>query len=583
MVLRLSIVVGVLAATAALAEPTAESKVVGRAAPRSAEYKISEAGVHYAVRTPKGAKWVMVVDGVEGPEFDQFLDRRGHPANVENLHVVFSADGARHAYLAQVGQDYNLIVDGKVMAKGPLGPSNLGYHDMTMSPLGKHVYFIDLNPENGRAKATLVMDGKPGPFAGHQNLFPIFNATEANWAYTAVKLGGRQTDLLTIVDGKEAAYLGYEPVYTGDGNLVKAPAGVTLGGKISAAPKGTRWAGVMAGAKPTDTKVLYIDGKAVPECAWPESVTWSPDGKRYMAVCPNREARTKFILLDGKKGPEFMGFAPNLTKFSADGSRAIYVGVDKMGKHTVFADGVAGAPMTTLMGQTDQVVLAPKGNRYAYLAGEGQVVTLVLDGKATPFQGTVPMPGSLGFSADGTRFAYVTAKAALPPRRTLVVDGKEQGGVNLMDIPKPREYDKWWVQRYGPQFTFYQFSPDGKHVATFGSSDAGLKNTVFVDEKPLTVAGQANNGQFLSWSPDSKHLFWVSGEGNPGQAVYRVYVNGKASQARYTGEQPVYAGTWEIGADNVLSMLVFDGLDTKRWRVTPDPAVTIDAALAAVK
>jgi hypothetical protein len=30
-------------------------------------------------------------------------------------------------------------------------------------------------------------------------------------------------------------------------------------------------------------------------------------------------------------------------------------------------------------------------------------------------------------------------------------------------------------------------------------------------------------------------------------------------------------------------VLVFDGVDAKRFRITPDPAVTIDTALAAVK
>src|SRR3954447_1872625 len=97
----------------AFGQPKVEEKIVGRAAGRTEAYVVSEKGVHYAVLTPKGTRNAMVVDGVEGPEFDVFLDRRGHPGTVANNGVVFSPDGARHAYFAAVATQYIFVVDGK--------------------------------------------------------------------------------------------------------------------------------------------------------------------------------------------------------------------------------------------------------------------------------------------------------------------------------------------------------------------------------------------------------------------------------------------------------------------------------------
>src|SRR5262249_12478459 len=160
-------------AVAVSAQSKIEEKIVGRAAPRTEAYMVSPGGVHYAVVTPKGNRNVVVVDGVEGPVFDGFLNRRGHPGTAANNGVMFSPNGSRHAYFAQVGNQYIMVVDGKEIARGSLGPSNLGYIDLQFSPGGKHVFFMDLQPSpEGRARALLIMDGKAGPPSGNQNIAP---------------------------------------------------------------------------------------------------------------------------------------------------------------------------------------------------------------------------------------------------------------------------------------------------------------------------------------------------------------------------------------------------------------------------
>ena len=533
---------------------------------------LSETGVHYAMAKQNGAKIAIVVDGVEGPELDQILNTRGKASPAALGAVIFTEDGKRHAYLGQIGEEYVLVVDGKIAGRGKLGTSNLGYHDMAFSPKGKHVYFIDLNPDGGRARAHLVMDGKVEADTGHQNLFPAFNADESRWAYNSTKFGAR--DPITIVDGKEVPYIGMDPIWLGDGKLLTPPAGVAAGGKIGAAPVGSRWAGVKAGAKPIDSKMLFIDGKVVPDALDPEEVFWSADGKRYMAVCAHRAARTKYVVTDGKKGPEYTTIVPKLTMFTPDNSRAIYVGSDPMGKRSVVVDGQPSAPITTLMGQTNPIVLSSKGNRYAYIAGEGPVFTLILDGKPVPLEGKSPVPDTMSFSPDGTRFAYVSAKPAAPPKWTVVVDGLELP-VALHKMPMAQQAEEWWAGKFGHPWKHYQWSPDGKHIATYGSRDAN-KNAVFVDGKPVSTGSTGLNPGFLSFSADSKHLFWVGTEVSGPNPVYRVFVDGKASPVKFSGEQPHNYGTWDLVAPASALFLVFEGGAAKRYTITADPAVTVD-------
>ena len=60
-------------------------------------------GKHVAYAAKKGAKAVVVLDGREGPEFDQ----------IGVSYVLFSPDGAHTGYTAQSGGKWMAVVDGK--------------------------------------------------------------------------------------------------------------------------------------------------------------------------------------------------------------------------------------------------------------------------------------------------------------------------------------------------------------------------------------------------------------------------------------------------------------------------------------
>jgi hypothetical protein len=607
-IVKICLVLAAIAAASRIAfgQPKVEERIVGRAAPRTEAYMVSPKGVHYAVLTPKGTRNAMVVDGVEGPEFDTFLNRRGHIGTVANNGVVFSPDGSRHAYFAALGTQYIFVVDGKEMARGELGPSNLGYSDMTFSPGSKHVYFVDLKVEGVRGRAQLVMDGKAGPPSGHQNIFPVFSPDETHWAYNAIKFGGRPDENISVVDGKEVPFIGFNPVYTADNRLLTAlqnrpsdpavvaingkPAvnGVSIGGKIGPAPSGLRWAGVMQPKKPGDPNVLYIDGKEVPEAQNVDEVIFSPDGSRYMALCRNNATHTRYVVVDGKKGPEYQAIAANSARFSPDSARAIYI-ANNLGKNFVVADGQPSAGYLLILGQVAPIALSQKGGHYGYVASDGVAQTLIIDGKAVPAAGFIVMD-SLGFSPDGTRYAYAANRGGrgVRPAMVLVVGGQEIPGITLNEtalpnIPATRE---WWLRTAGFQSRYYAFSPDSKHIAFCGARATDNRNTLFVDGKALLPSIGLNYLSFINWTPDSKHLFWLSGEKGTDrpQPYSRVVLDGAPTSVKLSYEEmPSSPGPWEVGADGTLQILRFDGPTAKRYRIAPGSGTSIETALAAAK
>ena len=261
-------------------------------------YAISPRGAHVAYAGNKGSRLVVAVDGVEGPVFDELFEPHGgsffSPQQLSVLTagtgglntstvtpVIYSANGLHFAYAGRQGNDYVVIHDGKEVGRGPRQALALNYGTLTMSPSGKYVYWDEMQTAAGRGSWRLMMNGKPGPWTGHQTMTPVFSADDSRFAYTTVSMDDRNKQSL-IVDGKDAGYFGSQPEFSADNSLLFTISNV--------------------GPKP----VLQINGKSTLEGIQISKLVTAPVGNRYAAL-----VRTKVVggmgvdvlFLDGKEVP----------------------------------------------------------------------------------------------------------------------------------------------------------------------------------------------------------------------------------------------------------------------------------------
>jgi hypothetical protein len=123
----------------------------------------------------------------------------------------------------------------------------------------------------------------------------------------------------------------------------------------------------------------------------------------------------------------------------------------------------------------------------------------------------------------------------------------------------------------------YVFSPDGKHVAHFATS--ATARGVFLDGKfiPTTLEGVNTK---LSFSPDSKHLFWIHMYGDHPN---RVFIDGKPLFDFYGASSNLtIPHWWEFGPDGTLSFLTQDDNSLKRITITLSPETNLAAMLGGV-
>ncbi|MGH9756979.1 MAG: hypothetical protein ACRD4M_04530, partial [Candidatus Acidiferrales bacterium] len=77
---------------------------------QAAMFVVSADGGHYATTAMRGSREVVIIDGVDGPEFDH----AAHTRAGEAIDFVFNSDGKHSAYVAQSGDDLVEVRDGKV-------------------------------------------------------------------------------------------------------------------------------------------------------------------------------------------------------------------------------------------------------------------------------------------------------------------------------------------------------------------------------------------------------------------------------------------------------------------------------------
>ncbi len=303
----------------------------------------------------RDSKWVMVVDGQEGPEYD----------TISLSPEVFSLDSKRLVYGARKGDKWFVVLDGKA---GPeSGHDFVGY--FIFSPDSKRLVYAA-----GKGnRQYMVVDGRAGPVYERVGE-PVFSPDGKHLAYLAIENGRR----FVVLDGKEGKkYDGVNrPIFSKDSKHIAYS--------------------VMKGPK----RMVVVDGKEGPEYGdiGMGSVALSPDGES-VAYAANRGGKW-FVVWNGQEGPEYDGINQGSPVFSPDGKHLVYA-AKKDDKWVMVSDGQEGTEFEYDDVSSDTPMFSPDGKHMLYLAMAGDKWFVMMDGQAGPPYDKIYKPVS---KADGVEY-----------------------------------------------------------------------------------------------------------------------------------------------------------------------------------
>jgi WD40 repeat protein len=596
---------------------------------------VSRHGGHVAAVTQRGSRFAITYDGVAGPPLDEIL-------GVPKQRVSFSPDSERYAYIGRSGQDYLVFVDGKELQRLPVAttrwqPAMSALPGSVSSlpqftPNSKHVFFFVTSEKAGKVADLLFFDGQlvasPWPNARQLTLSPDGDHYAYVSASSAVNSTGYEKEYALLVDGRPAGYQGMEPEFTADGKHLFTkirnanPASLTgqdivvlLDGKpylraqdarIYVPPAGYGVVTVVTRASQTgpSTQFLVVDGKRLPgsDAERITRVAFSPDGKHWAAECALPQSKGQFMLIDGKKGPEyypgFFGLTLSVardslptpipgevdipaTLFSADSTRTTYIGTSG-GKAFAVIDG---EEYQTGYGGISSLTYGGRGKRVGFIGngGNSRDRWIVVDGKAT--QNNFAHTDDFAFSPDGSRYAYTADGTGNDQRPSvsnmLVVDGVPEQGIVVSPMARAGRPDNDPIK--------FLFSPDGKHVVHYGySSTDTRKRGLFIDGKHIPESSSVvlSNATF---TPDGRHFlaFGQVGDASGRPIAILIYVDNRSATKvdvnvgndTFMRQTP---GAWDMGADGVLTAIAAVGENIVRIRITPPADASIDTMLASI-
>jgi Tol biopolymer transport system component len=519
--------------------------------PRTQRIYMSEDGDHLAIVAPKGSREIVLIDGVEGPLFDEIPLNFGWTSYRGSLGpMVFSPTGGRSAYVARRAGDFIAVVDGKeaVTLSTPATAQGVSYSDpagwnfwfnhdgsrLAYAAIGGpaswvmvvdgvksppyHGFDFTQTALNGKrlvyvAQVTfdmswhVVVDGKVGP--GYAKISSLqLTPDGAHYAFIATKTGAAgAAGGLVVVDGVEG------PSYPGGvSELEQAPDGrvAYMVVKPQTSPGGNPPHLIVGGLDIPNTTTFGVTiraGYRSPQY----DVAWSPDGKRFAAVQQNRPNPGVTVLVNGKPMGQTYQTANELV-WSPDGSRLAYQGGSPTGTFPVI-DGQELSGYHWIK----EFQWSPDGKRYAFYGANATGIWMVVDGKE--------QPKAFGFSDGALRFSPVGNHIAYGAQSTVanyqpIVDG----------VAIPHNLGNFAAKNQTNPPTFlpvFFYSPDGNHLAYVGAKNDGTsKIGVWVDG--VSYQGPLQSYFNPAWSPDSKHLAVVTSNGS-GKG-WSIMVDGKLSQ-----------------------------------------------------
>jgi Tol biopolymer transport system component len=517
--------------------------------PRTKRIIMSEDGNHLAIVAPKGSREIVLLDGVEGPVFDEIPAIFGWGNYAANGGpIVWSPTGGRSAYVGRRAGDYIAVVDGKeavtlstpatLQGMGGTDPSGWSFyfnHDGThlayaslaapgswvmvldgvKSPsyhaidfrqtalIGMRVIYV-VQPVTD-LKWHLVVDGKVGP--AYDTIASLKVTPDgAHYAFVANRwsaapgaAGGRFS--LVVVDGVEGrterAISDLEQAPDGRVSYMAMRPQTTPGGNpphLIVGALDATWTTTFGGP----VRV----GRVVPEY----HVAWSADGKRFAYLQQNTPNPGVTVMVNGKPmGPTYNS-AGGLS-WSPEGSRFAYTGTSPSGTFAVI-DGQESDGYHWIR----DFQWSPDGKRYAFIAGNATGTWMIVDGKEQP-KALGFAEGALRFSPDSRHLAYSaqTTVANFQP----VVDGQ----LRPQYLGNFATHGQFSTPLVLPVFVW---SPDGNHLAyAGGKTDGTIRGAIWVDGVP--EQGPMQSYFHPAWSPDSKHFAAVTSDGRG----WAVLIDGK--------------------------------------------------------
>jgi hypothetical protein len=543
-----------------------------------ASFEVSPHGVHVATVGTDGSRAVVYYDGVEGPKFDEILHQNS------NYSVAFSPDGDRYAYCARAGNELVVMVDGKELVRR--AESIDGHYDGNNCTLGftsnsRHVYYtswVNLGNERGKSFNRFVFDGKPSPPGSVDRDSIAISPDGEHYAYTLTISDPRSQDRYEFaVDGKVMPYVAGGPQWTNDSKHLytqrrAAPAGTELlfdgkplsrafGFRVYIPPVGDMVVvAVTGGTNFHPFSFLVVNGKKVPSSDTVErgsidNVVFSQDGKHYAAIGGDINSH-HYVIVDGKRGQEYVSV--DKLAFTPDSSTVVYTAYVNGKSFVVVEDKEFGGSVGTVQAP----VIAPAGNRVAAFMLTNGTPNLLMDGKVTPLNARGG--SNLSFTPDGAHYAYLAVEG-LGGR--LVIDG----------VPQPQSaLSGDIIDMQNSSALKYIFSADSKHVAHFAlppTATGDYQRGIFLDGKYVVISSEGTNTD-LSFSPDSKHLFWIHTYAN---RPYRIFIDGKPLVDFYSAGNTLATipHWWDFASDGTLSILAQDDNSLKRITITPSSETSL--------
>ena len=113
------------------------------------------------------------------------------------------------------------------------------------------------------------------------------------------------------------------------------------------------------------------------------------------------------------------------------------------------------------------------------------------------------------------------------------------------------------------------------------SHDAGALDIIDISQDAVVdKIAVAPNPHWVTFTPDSKHLFWIIEDGN--RSVGRVFLDGRpVYEFDERGREPLKApGGWTVDEQGVLTFFIQTVDGFKRVRITPGAEDGVEAFVA---